>query len=821
MRRSLLGLAALIAAGLFGGAWHLLQAQAPPQSDLNAYLSPDSTLYIRWAGHESSKRDFEKTAAHQALVESGLAEKLIGQVNDQLNRMLERSGGGPEAKLLTDTVRRVAEHAFRHGVLAAGDFRLLIGEGVLVLPKAAESGLAEEFDGALRKFLKRSGMAIREQKIGKRTIPVAQTPPLTLSWWTEGRDLIVVANMTGPARVVRRIDNGGGGLDQTERFRWFRADKSFPVVLEGWLDAEPLWAMVPRIPGLQQSLNATGLPTVHGATFAMGYEGEAIRADYELLVRSPRQGFLKLLNVSGFRASQLPKLPSDTALLFGFSLDGAHIFDTIVETYREIYAAVGVGMPGLDDVVGTLEAEVGFALRDEFAATIGPVGMTYLSPMEGPFGFGGACMAFAVKDKEPLHRTLQIIAERLIQDGGDDIVIERREVRGANLWVGSYPQGAAGLQPTVGLSDRWLVIGLLSPAPVERFLALQQGEGEPWTMPDRMTAMLRKADGPVATITYADPKPFGKIASVIAPMLAELARTEGIDVQFDVAELPRIDRVTADLFPTVGVSTIDETGLHGVNESSLPFFGLGMGEAAAYASVAGAVVLPSAVSARRAARRGQDSNNLKHLGLALHNYHDVFGSFPRGTAEKGAKLKVEQRLSWLATCLPFLDQDDTYGKLAFDKPWEGPKNKPAADTIIQLFLNPNIPPGAKKNVTNYVGMAGVGPKAPFLKKVTDKGAGVFGYDRVTKLQDIADGPSHTIMVLGVNKDVGPWAQGGRGTIRALTKKPYIDGPDGFGGHKGGVNVVMCDGRVQFISKDIDPKIMEAMATIQGGEVIPK
>ena len=53
MRRSLLGLGALLAAGLFGGAWHLLQAQAPPQANLNAYLSPESTLYVRWACHES------------------------------------------------------------------------------------------------------------------------------------------------------------------------------------------------------------------------------------------------------------------------------------------------------------------------------------------------------------------------------------------------------------------------------------------------------------------------------------------------------------------------------------------------------------------------------------------------------------------------------------------------------------------------------------------------------------------------------------------------------------------------------------------------
>ena len=819
MRRSLFGMGALIVAGVFGGAWHLLQAQAPPRVDPNAYLAPESTLYIRWAGHESSKRDFEKTAAHRALVESGLAEKLIEQVNEQVSRLLERTGGAPEVKQIADTVRRVAEHAFHHGVLAAGDFRLLVGEGTFVLPKAGETGLAKEFDGALRKLMRLVGVEIRERKMGDRAIRVAQTQPLTVSWWTEGQDLVVVANMVGPTKVVRRIVAGAGGLDQTERFKRFRADKPFPVVLDCWLDAEPLWAMVPQIPLAQQYLKATGLPALRGAKFVMGYEGEAVRADYDVLIRSPRSGLLKLLDIAGLRSSQLPKLPSDTAALFGFSLDGAHIIDTILETSREFNQAMGQQNP--DDGVRKFEEEIGFALRDEFAATIGPVGVTYLSAMKGPIGLGGACMAFGVNDKDALHQTLEIIAERLIQEGRDDIVVERREVRGANLWVGSFPKGPPELKPTIALSDRWLVLGLVSPAPVERFLALQQGEGEPWTMPDSLTAMLREAEGSVATVTYADPEPFAEILLALAPTLATLARAEGIESNIDFTEIPRIDRVTGDLFPTVAVTTVDEAGLHGSSVSSLPFFGPGLGEGAALASVAGPVLLPASIAARRAARSVQDRNHMHQLGIALHNYHDAFGSFPRGTVEEGAKLKVEQRLSWMASSLPFVAAANLRAILAFDKPWDGPKNKPAAESSLAVFLNPNLGLKGMRNATHYVGMAGVGPKAPFLKKATDPGAGVFGYDRVAGIRDITDGTSNTMMVIGVNEKVGPWAQGGPSTIRALTKKPYVNGPDGFGGQKGGVHVILCDGSVRFIAEDIDPAVMEAMATIQGKELIPR
>jgi prepilin-type processing-associated H-X9-DG protein len=68
--------------------------------------------------------------------------------------------------------------------------------------------------------------------------------------------------------------------------------------------------------------------------------------------------------------------------------------------------------------------------------------------------------------------------------------------------------------------------------------------------------------------------------------------------------------------------------------------------------------------------------------------------------------------------------------------------------------------------------------------------------------------------------LGSWAAGGSPTIRPLTKRPYIDGPDGLGGqHPEGCTFGMVDGSVRFINKDIDPKVLEAMTTIAGGESV--
>jgi len=62
--------------------------------------------------------------------------------------------------------------------------------------------------------------------------------------------------------------------------------------------------------------------------------------------------------------------------------------------------------------------------------------------------------------------------------------------------------------------------------------------------------------------------------------------------------------------------------------------------------------------------------------------------------------------------------------------------------------------------------------------------------------------------------------GSNATMRSLTKQPYINGPDGIGGpYTGGCNMGLADGSVRFLSENIDPKVLEALATMAGGEVI--
>jgi hypothetical protein len=211
---------------------------------------------------------------------------------------------------------------------------------------------------------------------------------------------------------------------------------------------------------------------------------------------------------------------------------------------------------------------------------------------------------------------------------------------------------------------------------------------------------------------------------------------------------------------------------------------------------------------------------MKQMMLALHNYHDVHRSFPAGT-HPNPDLKPEKRLSWLADILPFVEQTTIFNRIDFHKSWDDPANQPAVSSSVLVYLNPSQsqPTNGGHPVTNYVGLAGLGSDGPTLPLTSPK-AGCFAYDRVTRIRDITDGTSSTAMISEVSKDMGSWAAGGRPTIRPLTAQPYINGPDGFGGaHPGGCLIGMADGSVQFFSDKVDPKVMEAIVTIHGGETV--
>jgi hypothetical protein len=85
------------------------------------------------------------------------------------------------------------------------------------------------------------------------------------------------------------------------------------------------------------------------------------------------------------------------------------------------------------------------------------------------------------------------------------------------------------------------------------------------------------------------------------------------------------------------------------------------------------------------------------------------------------------------------------------------------------------------------------------------------------MEDIRDGAANTLLVMGVQEDLGSWAAGGTPTVRGLTREPYINGPDGFGtGSPDSMVVLMADGRVLTVNRQVDARILRRMAAKADG-----
>lgn len=158
------------------------------------------------------------------------------------------------------------------------------------------------------------------------------------------------------------------------------------------------------------------------------------------------------------------------------------------------------------------------------------------------------------------------------------------------------------------------------------------------------------------------------------------------------------------------------------------------------------LLLPAVQAAREAARRMKCSNNLKQLGLALHNYHDTYGKFPIGAAD----IAISRRTPWMPSLLPFIEQTalyDRYVSAALTFSASGSNNlisnidRKVRDVIVPSLScpsDPNSPGNTRGYHGNYVALDGnaVG--------VTDNAAGVMFRNSRIRIADITDGTSNTL-----------------------------------------------------------------------------
>jgi len=211
-----------------------------------------------------------------------------------------------------------------------------------------------------------------------------------------------------------------------------------------------------------------------------------------------------------------------------------------------------------------------------------------------------------------------------------------------------------------------------------------------------------------------------------------------------------------------------------------------------------ALLLPAVQAAREAARRNTCRNNLRQIGIALHNYHDVHGHFPAPASydEDGNPL-----LSWRVHLLPFMEEARLYDQFHLDEPWDSEHNKQLIKEMPQIYRCPSSTHVEGDFHTCYVAPVGKGH--------------FFEQHKEVSLRDLKDGTSRTIALVEADDAIAPiWTQ---------PQDVSIDPQDpvrGMGGlHPGIFIAVYADDHVEEVRLDIDKNVLKALFTRSGGEEI--
>ncbi|TWU24391.1 putative major pilin subunit [Novipirellula galeiformis] len=282
------------------------------------------------------------------------------------------------------------------------------------------------------------------------------------------------------------------------------------------------------------------------------------------------------------------------------------------------------------------------------------------------------------------------------------------------------------------------------------------------------------------------------------------------------------------------------------------------------------LLLPAVQAAREAARRMQCSNNLKQLGLGFHNYHDSMRSFPLGSLTASGYL-----MGWAPRLFPYMEQGsrveamEAFSATPFtqcapyrhDTPPHFGSNE-IWGTVPTLACPSSPLADGNPDITSYQSgghgalhyRACAGPIEDVTNPSDDvnyrwANTGVMYPHSKTKFRDIIDGTSNTILLgessssrgwTSTNKrgfgGIQPWTWGYYYYTTPPTKRLMLDSknvqfPINFRGtffynstpytseHPGGVQSLLCDGSVRFITDSIDMNLFKSLATRNGGEVI--
>ncbi|TWU50775.1 hypothetical protein Poly51_40680 [Rubripirellula tenax] len=232
------------------------------------------------------------------------------------------------------------------------------------------------------------------------------------------------------------------------------------------------------------------------------------------------------------------------------------------------------------------------------------------------------------------------------------------------------------------------------------------------------------------------------------------------------------------------------------------------------------LLLPAVQFAREAARQTTCRNHLKQIGLAIHAYHGTHRALPVGCVDSRVVSRSlrSKNYAWSALLLPFIEQQPLHESIDFGIPFDHANNADAASKQLAIYLCPTVTPQySVRGPTHYGGLYG----ETLVDPANDDG--LFLYNRRLAFRDCGDGLSHT---MAVSEDVigphGEWINGNNIFVQSHginDETAWIFDNEIRSLHPAGAMALFIDGSVHIVNESLDRKLLGAMITRNGHEVL--
>ncbi len=782
--------------GMGGGLGLPLGVPPLPEDPVLARVAPEECLfYTSWAGTAEPNADSPNQT------ERLLAEPEVRHLVAEVRRLIKTGiheaameNEGPDAASMADDAVRWAETLLTRPT-AVFVSKVALDRGVPDLRAGAAVNVGDdiaELKATLEKYQARFlREAVEPVEIGDDTWYRITLDPRApeITWGVKSNYFVIAA---GKAEIEGMVERA-----RTDPPEWLaKISEQLPVARRSTVTYVNVKALadllVPlaREPMVGRVVEALGLKNVDALISVTGLDQTGFVSKALVSLDGEPQGFLRLAAAEPLDPDDLAPIPRDATVALAFRLDPEQLLDTVLSVAGKI------DPNAREDILEGIEKirnDLGFELRSDLLGPLGDVWCVYNSPGEGGLVITGLTAVIQVEDRQKLAATLKrffdlLQAEMDRRGGRRSPRIEQFEFAGHEVYMFNARDDDFPLAPSWCLTEDALVVAPF-PQNIKAYLSRGEEHHSIAELPE-VAGLFQSGAAPVK-LWYVDTRELFELLYPLTPVFAQVAFSElarqGIDV--NVSILPSARAISRHLGPTVGAARLTDAGIEILGVQSVPG-----GNPGAMVPIAAGMLFTGFTRGRGAAVQTQSVNNLRQIGLALHNYHDVFKTFPPAysTDPDGKPL-----LSWRVHILPFVEAAGLYEQFHLDEPWDSEHNKTLIPRMPRVFRPRASKAGPGK--TNYLGVGGE--------------AGIFPGKEKVRFADIKDGTSNTMAVVEADDPSAViWTKPG----------DFVpDSADPFGGLIGlqreGFLALFADGRAELIHEGVDPDWLRATFTRDGGE----